>query len=93
MNLNTTVLGVASVIVGVFGVMIILIMVLSARTQIFWQKCQVCSKKREWFYYVGETNARYIKQLDGCQIGDVVLDGGQQVCTQCCREHKLFDNY
>lgn len=66
---------------------------LNKYTDVFWPTCKVCNNKKKWFFFVGETNAKWEPELDGCQIGDVVMKGSDQVCTDCCREHKLFDNY
>ena len=84
-----------AIVGGVVGVMLLIgiLILLDKHTSWFWRTCKVCKTKQEMFFYVGETNAKYEPKLDGCQIGDVVLNGGQQVCTRCAEEHKLFDNY
>ena len=54
--------------------------------------CKVCKKKRKLFYGVWETKAVYDKKLQGNKIGDEILKGSDNVCTDCCKKYKLFDN-
>lgn len=62
-------------------------------TKVFWSKCELCEEKKYSFFFVGETNTKYNHELNGYEIGDELFIGGNEICTECCRKHKLFDNY
>lgn len=86
MKILLTIMGLTIFVLGI-------LIFLAKHTRLFLPKCKVCKQKREWFFYVGETNAKYNKDLGGCKIGDEILNGGDEVCNYCTKEYKLFDNY